>query len=1495
MGREEDIPTVIDGLDGFTFQKFARRLLQRELYPDLNPLPDQNDLGQDARSDELPVTDLPDLQQESGRITFAISKTTTKQKVTDDCDSCRENSLDVDTFIFVTSGDVSNKQRRNWEEAVETEYGWELTIYDRTWFSDIATKPDHEKLVDEVLGVPPLHGDYHEDILEAFAQITDDTLSPIETTLPYLNRRIDRSETPDILSRLSEGQSILLTGNAGVGKTGILGQVVDRWTSTPTLFIDARRFSEVSNSTELRQEFDFNGPLADAISRLGHHDGCLLVVDQVDNIGGTPAAALFTDLLTEVAELDNVKMLVGCRQWDLRNRDVYAPLTESEAFESVGLSGLSESAVRTVLDELGISDYCEELITLATNLLNLSIIAELREQTALDQIDYSQIKSQVELWDRYQETLVERETQGAEWDRESGYEVRARAIELAERGLSDGTRVVPISLRRNRADERLISRNVLQHERGERYRFRHDELQDYFCAWNAVQRQGWTTPRPVLEEIDEQVAAGVFRWMLRMLFTEDAELAAEFLDDALAPDGLSYYAATTIIDEIMGWEPQEHPDHLLESVMDRIEKREELCRYFYTNLSNPEWGSILHDQGRFEDPTGPHLAYLDSVATDVPSLVTGIIDSTQTEDERIRAYFVRIAESLPPEHATTNLDRFEAWLPDPTVNTGPYNVHYTNFLESLLEEGERDAALSLLQTLLAPQDPDPKTLEHEFEGGETVEHKIHTEATALADSYTIENAIQNTWEALADDDRDDLLQILEDQLRAAIALEAEERGGDPADLQWPTDIGDSSLNNVHLKEVLLEELRDGLKEWIGEDPSDDTRREWVTRYLEDILLFRRLGLYLLRAYVEAYPDLVRSELLNDANFDDLGIRTEFFLLLREGFSTLDSGDRQAVLDIIETGPEEDELRELAEANQDRFPDRSVDQIFEQEYELWQLRRYWMIQEDLPEPYTEQIDDLIDRYGEPTHPESVIKTEGGAVSFTGPMDIEELRELSPAEILELCVTWDPEAEDESDFLTEVSPRGLAEDLRNLVSESPTEFVPHLPLLADADAVYIHHVFDALEDAVEEDTYFEWEPVIELCGAAVNRVDEGWANETRRKTCSLLRSGLSDHDSGLVDQHAADVRKILLTLADDPNPGLDAETDPDVIEHEDPIHTAFNSVRPVAVNALITYGLEKAKHDGFEGSDTEDESGMEGVVKAKLGERMEDPSTAVHSVFGQRLFNLRWIDSSLVHNNLETIFPRDDDSESRHRFVAAWSAYIRVNKWYTDAYDWLRDYYFHAVDLHAEEGWFTTNNAGDRFVAHILCSHLHTDETLGGDESLLTYFYRQSAPDLAGRGAWQLWRWGNENAEFRDRWPLIKELWGWRLDMAGDNIETHSREFRWYIEWLDLVSDRIDLEEVETILVDTIPYIFQDRRSWETLETFLADAAADSPLASIRIYKALVDQPKWPDYLDFDETTWTLLETAFEAGGESKEFARGTAEEIAVRDPEYLELLREYQLE
>lgn len=1491
MGREEDILTAIDEIDGFDFQKLSRRLLKRESFPNLNPLPDQDDLGQDARTEELSLTELPSVDGED--ITFAISKTNTRTKLTDDCDRCREMGHDIETFIFVTSGEITNARQQEWMQHVQDEYGWELVIYERTWFSDVLTQPEHEKLIEEELGVPPLNGDYYADIVEAFKRETEKTLKGVSTAIPLLDQHLSRSEVSEIHTKLTAGDGIVVTGEGGVGKSGVLTQLVEQWTDSPILFIDARRFSECSTATELRHAFDFNGSLLDAVARVGRHTNCLVIVDQLDNIGGTPAANIFTDFLIAMSDVDGVYPVAACRSWDLENQRVFESLADEDGFTTVPVSELSRSQVHDTLSDLGITDYSDELLTLGRNLLNLSIIAELKTQTEPSQVDFADIRTQVELWDQYQEALVERETQGGEWDERSGDEVRARAIELAQTGLRDGSRVFPISLRRERPDKRLISRDVIVKEVGERYRFRHEELQDYFYAWNAVNRLGWTTPQEVLGEIDERVAAGVFRWMVRILLKRGGVSAKEFLDSALSDDDLGYYAATRIIDEIATWDPADVEDDVVDVALSQIYSNEQYCEYFYTNLESAAWVESLHDRGRFDDPCGPVMAYLEQVATEVPDLTVDIIQSTGTDQDRFQAAFVKAAEELPTDQATQCVEVFTDWLTATDAEVGPYTVHYNNFIGKLVAEDAMDSALSLLSALTDPQPPNPEIIQSELANGETWNHRMQTEATAVARVHTIERAIETVVVDLPEEYTEDIIHLLESNLRKAIRLEAQEMDADPDELPWPRYAGGSDLHNSKIKEVLLDELRSFLEEWIATEPSAAGRRALLDRYLNDFRLFRRLGLYLLSRNAAAFPEMVREELLAEENYDDYSIKQEFFQLLQDGYLVLSNVGQERVLDIIDEGPDRAELVETAEAREERFPDRDIDDVVDEEIDLWQLRRLWMIRDHLSGDQVDRVEQFVETYGEPDHLEGDRSARMGAVSFEGPMDSEELRDLDADEIFELCVNWDPDETDkDTDFLTEISSRGLAEDIKVLIAESPSKFTPHLSILSDADSIYIAYGLDGFRDALDADRKFEWGPVLDLCQETTTR-DDAQASSSRKHACRLLSEGLS-HEGTTLLNHQDAIRDCLLTLADDPEPEFEDE-DSEYLGHDRPLQVAINAVRPIAVDTLITYALERAKTAGFDGYEEEQESGIESEVRICLIEKMDDPSTAVHCVFGKRLRNLLWVDRELVVNNLDTLLPMGDDPESRDRFSAAWAAYLSVSPWVNDLYDDLKNQYFHSIDLHGAEDRFTGHTEGNRFVAHALCTYIHTDEPLTSSDSLLPYFYENTTPDTAGSAAWQLWRWADQEPEFRERWPDIRELWEWRLDESSDNYEAHSKEFGWFVEWLDLIPEEVKPTTIKSMLQGTTPVLAYNRRGWKTLEAYLARWAHDNPHCCVEIYAKLLRQPQIPDYMEFEDEARTILETALQAGGNTRDLALEVTETVAEHDQTFLNLLREYSVD
>jgi hypothetical protein len=227
--------------------------------------------------------------------------------------------------------------------------------------------------------------------------------------------------------------------------------------------------------------------------------------------------------------------------------------------------------------------------------------------------------------------------------------------------------------------------------------------------------------------------------------------------------------------------------------------------------------------------------------------------------------------------------------------------------------------------------------------------------------------------------------------------------------------------------------------------------------------------------------------------------------------------------------------------------------------------------------------------------------------------------------------------------------------------------------------------------------------------------------------------------------------------------------------------------------------------------------------------------------------------------------------------------------------MKDRYLHAVDLHADENRFTGHLESDKFVAHTLCSYLRVDEPLTSEESLLPYFYTNTTPDTAGSAAWQLWRWAHDDSEFRQEWNRIRELWEWRLDVVSDDYEAYAKEFGWFVEWLDLIPEKVPPSTVKSMLQDTAPFLAYNRRGWKTLEAYLTQWVDTDPQCCIEIYATLLRQPQLPDYLEFEEEAMRILETVLQTSGESKNLALDVTEIVAEQNQNFLKLLHEYSVD
>jgi hypothetical protein len=148
------------------FERFARRLCEREICPNLLPQTGPTG-GGDSKvdSETYPVADTLALAWYIGlgreaaqeRWAFALSaKADWPPKVRSDIAKIIGAAREYTKAFFVTNQAVPDRKRAEVEDALRTKYGIDLRILDRTWILDRVFEGRHEELAVNELGVTAL-------------------------------------------------------------------------------------------------------------------------------------------------------------------------------------------------------------------------------------------------------------------------------------------------------------------------------------------------------------------------------------------------------------------------------------------------------------------------------------------------------------------------------------------------------------------------------------------------------------------------------------------------------------------------------------------------------------------------------------------------------------------------------------------------------------------------------------------------------------------------------------------------------------------------------------------------------------------------------------------------------------------------------------------------------------------------------------------------------------------------------------------------------------------------------------------------------------------------------------------------------------------------------------------------------------------------------------------------------------------------------------------
>ncbi|WP_225410018.1 hypothetical protein [Stigmatella hybrida] len=215
---------------------------------------------------------------------------------------------------------------------------------------------------------------------------------PIDDGIPILR---------DCLAPLraaAESGSLLVTGEPGAGKTGVLLQLADQVEKAPgpVIFLSVERFSGLLKRSDFRDELGLGHELIDVLKAWPGASPGLLIVDALDASRGGPSEAVIASFIEDAVRSLGARwsIVASIRSFDLRNGRRFRELMPGEIpnlnFAEKDLRGirhfhvprLSAGEVEAVaaaaprLREL-VASAPDKLRDLLRNIFNLSLAAEL--------------------------------------------------------------------------------------------------------------------------------------------------------------------------------------------------------------------------------------------------------------------------------------------------------------------------------------------------------------------------------------------------------------------------------------------------------------------------------------------------------------------------------------------------------------------------------------------------------------------------------------------------------------------------------------------------------------------------------------------------------------------------------------------------------------------------------------------------------------------------------------------------------------------------------------------------------------------------------------------------------------------------------------------------------------------------------------------------------------------------------------------------------------
>jgi len=270
-------------------------------------------------------------------------------------------------------------------------------------------------------------------------------------------------------------------------------------------------------------------------------------------------------------------------------------------------------------------------------------------------------------------------------------------------------------------------------------------------------------------------------------------------------------------------------------------------------------------------------------------------------------------------------------------------------------------------------------------------------------------------------------------------------------------------------------------------------------------------------------------------------------------------------------------------------------------------------------------------------------------------------------------------------------------------------------------------------------------------------------------------------------------------------------------------------------MINYSLRYARLYKRENEERWVNSIKEDFTK-RLNREIE-PSLDFSVILGEYLANLYWLDKKWVTDNLNRIFPKDNDTH----WKAAFTGYLFYSsRIYKDLYFLLRKNEHYAKAIKTE---FSDSHITERLVQHICIGYLEDWEKLEDKESLIFQLIENKNINQLSAIASFFWMLRDE---LNDKIKIkVKPLWKMLYELVRQNEENpkYQKLISNLSKWSSLI-DEIDDEIFEWLKLSA-KYVNRDYNTPFFIE-YLLKHASETPAKVGEIYLEMLNADIYPDY-------------------------------------------------